>query len=46
VVAHLADRVAVMHRGRIVEVGPADTIMRAPQHPYTQRLLDSVPWLD
>ena len=46
VVAHLADRIAVMHRGRIVEVGPADTIMRAPQHPYTQRLLDAVPRLD
>ena len=46
VVAHLADRVAVMHRGKIVEVGPADTIMRAPQHPYTRRLLDAVPRLD
>ena len=46
VVAHLADRVAVMHRGKIVEVGPADTIMRVPQHPYTRRLLDAVPRLD
>ena len=46
VVAHLADRVAVMHRGKIVEVGPAGQIMRAPQHPYTRRLLDAVPRLD
>ena len=46
VVAHLADRVAVMHRGRIVEIGSADTIMTAPQHPYTRRLLDAVPRLD
>ena len=35
VVAHLADRIAVMYRGKIVEVGPADEVMRAPQHPYT-----------
>jgi peptide/nickel transport system ATP-binding protein len=46
VVAHLADRVAVMHRGKIVEVGPAAQIMQAPQHPYTRRLLDAVPRLD
>ncbi len=46
VVAHLADRVAVMHRGKIVEVGAADVIMRAPTHPYTQSLLNAVPRLD
>jgi peptide/nickel transport system ATP-binding protein len=46
VVAHLADTVAVMHRGKIVETGPADAIMTAPQHPYTRRLLDAVPRLD
>ena len=45
VVAHLADRIAVMYRGKIVEVGSADAIMNAPQHPYTQRLLDAVPRL-
>ena len=45
VVAHLADKVAVMSRGKIVEIGLADTIMKAPQHPYTRRLLDAVPRL-
>ena len=46
VVAHLADKVAVMHQGKIVEVGSADMIMSAPQHPYTRRLLEAVPRLD
>ena len=43
VVENLADRVAVMYRGRIVEVGPAATIYARPLHPYTRLLLDSVP---
>jgi len=46
VVAHLADKVAVMYRGKIVETGASDAIMNAPQHPYTRRLLDAVPRLD
>jgi peptide/nickel transport system ATP-binding protein len=46
VVAHLADRVAVMYRGRIVETGPTDSIMRAPSHPYTATLLSAVPTVD
>ena len=46
VVAHLADRVAVMHRGKIVEIGPAEQIMTAPTHPYTIRLLSAVPRVD
>src|SRR5689334_3007510 len=46
VVAHLADRIAVMYGGKIVETGPADTIMRDPQHPYTRRLLAAVPRID
>jgi peptide/nickel transport system ATP-binding protein len=46
VVAHLADRVAVMYRGRIVETGPTDSIMRAPSHPYTVTLLSAVPTVD
>jgi ABC-type glutathione transport system ATPase component len=40
-----ADRVAVMHRGRIVEQGPAQTVMNAPSDPYTRKLLDGVPRL-
>lgn len=43
VVANLADEVAVMYAGRIVEHGPAAGVIRAPAHPYTRGLLDSVP---
>jgi len=42
VVGYLADDVAVMHRGQIVEYGPSQQILSAPQHPYTQKLLASV----
>lgn len=45
VVAELADRVAVMHRGKIVEMGPTRQILFKPAHPYTQRLLEAVPKL-
>ena len=43
VVAEVADRVAVMHEGRIVETGPVRAIYDAPQHPYTQRLMAAIP---
>src|SRR5690606_6152432 len=43
VVAHVADRVAVMYLGRIVEEGPVEAVLRAPVHPYTRALLASVP---
>ena len=45
VVSQLADRVAVMERGRIVEVGETGQIMERPEHPYTQTLLASAPRL-
>ncbi len=43
VVDLLAHRIAVMERGRIVEQGPRDAILRNPQEPYTQRLIAAVP---
>ena len=43
VVADVTDRVAVMLRGDIVEEGPVEQVLHDPQHPYTQRLLASVP---
>jgi peptide/nickel transport system ATP-binding protein len=45
VVADIADRVAVMQRGQLVEIGAADTVLSRPQHPYTRMLLSCVPSL-
>ncbi|CAN5669209.1 dipeptide ABC transporter ATP-binding protein [soil metagenome] len=39
----IADRIAVMYLGRIVEVGPAETLVRDPRHPYTKALLSVMP---
>jgi ABC-type glutathione transport system ATPase component len=43
IVRHVADRVAVMQRGRIVEIAGADAIFGSPAHPYTRELLASAP---
>jgi ABC-type dipeptide/oligopeptide/nickel transport system ATPase component len=45
VVAEVADRVAVMLKGEIVETGPVEQIFAAPQHPYSIALLNAVPKL-
>jgi len=46
VVANMADTIAVMYLGRIVECGPAQGIIDRPSHPYTRLLLDTVPDID
>jgi peptide/nickel transport system ATP-binding protein len=43
VIAHIADRIAVMYRGGIVEEGPAAAVLDPPWHPYTEALLSAVP---
>jgi peptide/nickel transport system ATP-binding protein len=40
---YVADRVMVMYAGHVVETGPVEDVLQAPQHPYTQLLLDAVP---
>jgi peptide/nickel transport system ATP-binding protein len=46
VVAQVADRVAVMYAGRVVEEGPVKEVLRVPRHPYTQGLLAASPKLE
>ncbi|MFL5822167.1 MAG: dipeptide ABC transporter ATP-binding protein [Solirubrobacteraceae bacterium] len=46
VVRYLADRIAVLYLGRIMEIGPADRVFNGPHHPYTEALLSAVPTLD
>ena len=46
VVRYLADRIAVMYLGRIMEVGTTDDLFKGPNHPYTEALLSAVPSVD
>jgi oligopeptide/dipeptide ABC transporter ATP-binding protein len=45
-VGEIADRVAVMYAGQVVEGGPADEVLQAPRHPYTKALLECIPHRD
>lgn len=45
VIANIADRVAVMYAGQVIELGPREQIFAHPMHPYTRALLDSIPHL-
>jgi ABC-type oligopeptide transport system ATPase subunit len=43
VVRYLATRIAVMHRGKIVETGSTEQVTERPEHPYTKSLLEATP---
>jgi peptide/nickel transport system ATP-binding protein len=46
VIAHICETTAVLYRGRIVEIGPTETVFAAPAHPYARELVDATPRLD
>jgi peptide/nickel transport system ATP-binding protein len=46
VVSHIADRIAVMYRGMVLQMGDADEVLRHPYHPYTRALLAAVPSIE
>jgi ABC-type oligopeptide transport system ATPase subunit len=46
IVRYLANRIAVMQRGELVEVGTTEQITAAPQHPYTRTLLEATPEIE
>ena len=46
VIGYLSDRVAVMYLGEIVEMGPVESVLATPRHPYTQSLMSAVPEVD
>ena len=46
VVRYIADRIAVMHFGKIVELGTAEQVMDQPEHDYTKTLLSAIPRID
>lgn len=45
-VRHLCDRIVVLYLGRVMEIGPTETVFRNPRHPYTRALLSAIPMLD
>jgi peptide/nickel transport system ATP-binding protein len=46
VVRYLSDRIAVLYLGRLMELGPAETVFSPPHHPYTEALLSAVPTIE
>ncbi len=46
VVRYLSDRIAVLYLGKVMELGPAETVFAGPHHPYTEALLSAVPSID
>lgn len=43
---HISDYILILYRGSIMEAGDVDSVIRDPKHPYTQLLIDSIPWPD
>ncbi len=43
---HIANSIVVLYRGNVMEAGEVEKVIKAPQHPYTQLLIDSIPWPD
>jgi peptide/nickel transport system ATP-binding protein len=43
---HIANSIIVLYRGNVMEAGSVDNVIKAPQHPYTSLLIDSIPWPD
>ncbi len=43
VIQYISDRIMVMHKGKVEEIGPADEVYHHPQSPYTQKLIASIP---
>lgn len=43
---HVSDYIIILYKGSVMEAGDVDSVIREPQHPYTQLLIDSIPWPD
>jgi oligopeptide/dipeptide ABC transporter ATP-binding protein len=43
---HISDYIIILYQGSIMEAGDVDAVIRDPKHPYTQLLIDSIPWPD
>lgn len=43
---HISDHIIILYKGSVMEAGDVDAVIKNPQHPYTQLLIDSIPWPD